>query len=832
MSSVLEASLTVGQAQKNNGIKNRKRRIFAAEKNALMIISVDSRSVTRPAETVFYALKGQNNDGHDYVAGLYSRGVRNFVLSEKRDEFALLDGASVRYVGDTLAALQADAGKHRMECSAEVTAITGSNGKTIVKEWIAQLTGDDVPVCRSPRSYNSQVGVPLSLLEISGDCRYALIEAGMSRRGEMEKLHRIIAPDLGIFTHLGDAHGENFSSQEEKMLEKSRLFRGCRAVICREGYAADVISGQCGPETRMYLWGVSENADIRVMGCSVTDSGRDVDLAVRCSSGQCDTGRIHVPFADEASFENCMNAVAFMLYHGYSLDVISGRVPDLQPVAMRMEIREGTGGSTLIKDYYNSDPASFALALDALAVQDNSRPKAVILSDFVDVGGKAQAIYEGVAAQLKKAGVTRFVGVGPCLSEYRDLFDLPQTRFYDTTEAFLAGEKRCDYRNMGILIKGARKYRFEYIGGFLAKQSHTTVLEADLDALAHNFNLLRNRVPKGTALAVMVKAFSYGSGAGEVAAQLQYSGASYMMVAYADEGVALRMKGITVPIGVMNPEPEAFDQMIEFSLEPEIYSLQLLKDFEAVLSRDGIEGYPVHLKLNTGMNRSGLDMGDIPGLLEFLRGRKTVMIRSMFSHLAAADDPSEDAFTLGQISLFEKMTGMIQPHFPYRILRHILNSAGIERFPQYAFDMVRMGIGLYGIGSVPGLVPVSSFKTHIASVRTITPDQTVGYGRKGRVDRVSRIAVIPVGYADGLDRHLSCGRGSMLVRGKRVPIIGNICMDACMLDVTGTGAEVGDEVEIFGRNVPVTELSDILGTIPYEVLTSVSRRVKRVYFKE
>ena len=354
-----------------------------------------------------------------------------------------------------------------------------------------------------------------------------------------------------------------------------------------------------------------------------------------------------------------------------------------------------------------------------------------------------------------------FIGVGPCLSAHRSMFGaLPQKRFYVSTEEFLANERRDDFRDVDILIKGARKFRFEYIGSFLARQSHTTVLEVDLDALSRNFNLLRNRVPRGTRLAVMVKAFSYGSGAGEIAAQLQYCGADYLMVAYADEGVELRSKGITVPIAVMNPEPEAFDQMIEFSLEPEIYSLALLRDFEAVLARGGVENYPVHLKLNTGMNRSGLDKKDIPELLRFMEGRRTVMLRSMFSHLAAADDPAEDEFTLGQIRLFGEMTGMVQPHFPYRILRHILNSAGIERFPQYAFDMVRLGIGLYGIGPLPGLEPVSSFKTHIASIRRITPEQTVGYGRKGRVSRPSDVAVIPVGYADGLDRHLSCGVGS------------------------------------------------------------------------
>lgn len=792
-----------------------------------MIISVDSRSVTRPEETVFYAIKGQNNDGHDYVTGLYSRGVRHFVLSERRPGFENLKDASLRYVEDTLRALQEDAAEYRNGCRAEVTAITGSNGKTVVKEWIAQLIGEDVPVSRSPRSYNSQVGVPLSVLEIAPECRIALIEAGMSRPGEMARLQRIIRPDIGVFTHLGDAHGENFPSLEAKMREKAVLFKGARTVVCREGYAADIIAQECGPSVRLFLWGESQKADVRVTGNTVSASGRDV--RVRASG---DEGQLHIPFADEASFENCMTAVSFMLLHGYTLGQLAPKVADLQPVAMRMEIREGVNGCTLIKDYYNSDPASFALALGVLAVQDNARPKAVILSDFVDVDGGDGNVYKEVASQLRKAGITRFVGIGPCLCRYRHLFDLPQTRFYDSTEGFLAGERREDYRDMGILIKGARKFRFEYIGGFLSRQSHTTVLEVDLDALAGNFNLLRNQVPRGTRLAVMVKAFSYGSGAGEVASQLQYSGADYLMVAYADEGVELRSRGISVPIAVMNPEPEAFDQMVEFSLEPEIYSLQLLRDFETVLARSGIEDYPVHLKLNTGMNRSGLDEADIPELLHFMEGRRTVMLRSMFSHLAAADDPAEDEFTLGQIALFGRMTGMVQPHFPYKILRHILNSAGIERFPQYAFDMVRMGIGLYGVGSLPGLQPVSSFKTHIASIRRITPDQTVGYGRKGRVCRVSDIAVIPVGYADGLDRHLSCGVGEMMVRGQRVPVIGNICMDACMLDVTGTGAKVGDEVEIFGHNIPVTEISDKLGTIPYEVLTSVSRRVRRVYFKE
>ena len=801
-----------------------------------MIVSVDSRTVTRPEETVFYALKGQNNDGHDYVGSLYERGVRHFVLSEHRPDYDSLEDAAIQYVDDTLEALQSAAARHRRRNlpHTEVTAITGSNGKTVVKEWIAQLIGEDVPVSRSPRSYNSQVGVPLSLLEITPDCRIALIEAGMSRPGEMARLHRIIRPDIGVFTHLGEAHGENFPSVEEKMREKALLFKGCRTVICREGEAASIIRGQCGPQTRLYLWGESPEADVRVLGNTLSFSGRDVELEYgRRGGSTVEHGSIHIPFADDASYENCMTALSFMLCHGYELRQLAPRIADLQPVAMRMEIREGVEGSTLIKDYYNSDPASFAIALGTLSHQDSTRPKVVILSDFVDVGVRAEQLYRQVAQMLEKSGVRLFIGVGPCLSALRGLFDrIPQKRFYGSTEDFLANERRDDFRDMDILIKGARKFRFEYIGSFLARQSHTTVLEVDLDALSRNFNLFRNRVPRGTRLAVMVKAFSYGSGAGEIAAQLQYCGADYLMVAYADEGVELRSKGITVPIAVMNPEPEAFDQMIEFSLEPEIYSLRLLRDFEAVLARGGVENYPVHLKLNTGMNRSGLDKRDIPELLDFMKGRRTLMLRSMFSHLAAADDPAEDEFTLGQIRLFGEMTEMVRPHFPYKIIRHILNSAGIERFPQYAFDMVRLGIGLYGVGPLPGLEPVSSFKTHIASIRRITPEQTVGYGRKGRVTRDSDIAVIPVGYADGLDRHLSCGVGEMMVRGQRVPVIGNICMDACMLDVTGTGARVGDEVEIFGHDIPVTEISDKLGTIPYEVLTSISRRVKRIYFKE
>ncbi len=816
-----------------------------------MLYAIDSRNISRPEQTLFFALVGANNNGHDYVCELYERGVRHFVVSERRKEFESLKEAEFRYVDNTLKALQNDAANYRSTLGdTEVVAITGSNGKTIVKEWISQLAGPEAGLYRSPRSYNSQVGVPLSLLSIpEKDCNIALIEAGMSRPGEMKRIGEMIRPNIGIFTHLGDAHSENFPSLEAKLREKAILFESCGTIITHENEYSSLLKDILGNNIEFFTWGESgcTNAQVQVLESTIHDNSRKVKI-LSTANGMWTRFEMTIPFADEASFENCMTAVTYLLYKGVSSDVIAVRTAELQPVAMRMEIREGINGCTLIKDYYNSDPASFALALATLKSYNIDAPsesartiqrRAVVLSDFIDVDNSGNGLYTQVAEQLSTAGVSLFIGIGPRLYKHRGLFTgIRETRFYEDTAAFLAHERRSTFYDMILLIKGARKFHFEDIGAFLSKQSHTTVLEVDLDALAHNFHTYRRQVPKGTRMAVMVKAFSYGAGAGEIAAQLQYCGADYLMVAYTDEGVELRRKGITAPIGVMNPEPESLPQIIEYSLEPEIYSLDMLHKFEAEVSRLGVENYPIHIKLNTGMNRSGLDMKDLAGLLEFLSGRRTLVIRSVFSHLAAADDPKEDDFTLEQIMKFEQMSGIIQSGVDYPVLRHILNSAGIERFRQFAFDMVRLGIGVYGIGGLEGLKPVSSFKTHIASIRDVAPGQTVGYGRHGRITAPSRIAVIPVGYADGLDRHLSRGVGQMYIRckesgtGHRVLIIGNICMDATMLDITGIPATVGDEVEIFGQNIPVTELARKIDTIPYEILTSIAPRVKRVYYKE
>lgn len=788
--------------------------------------SIDSRSVMNPEHTLFFALKGKNHDGHDYIAPLYDSGVRAFVVSEWRKEFEALAEANFIVVADVLAALQALAAAHRSRSKALVVGITGSNGKTITKEWLYQLLAEDHSVYRSPRSYNSQVGVPLSLLGIDNQAELAIIEAGISQPGEMERLEAMILPSIGIFTHLGEAHGENFPSKEEKLKEKIKLFSSCKWVICKGDALPEFITRHLHNDCEFFTWSDKPNGNVIVKRTTVEQNSRHVELEFKG-----DTFPLTIPFPDEASFENCMNAVCGALFLGVEPNKIAQRVARLSAIAMRLEIKEGVHNCLLVNDYYNSDPGSFQLALHMLAMQDRPRKKTVILSDFMDQGRHSDNLYPHIAEMLRQTGVGQFIGIGERLSANRRFFP-PDSRFYQNTEQFLRQEERDNFRNQVILIKGARAFQFEYIAGFLQKQSHNTILEVDLDAMIHNLNYFRSLTD--AHIAVMVKAFSYGSGSKEIASLLQYQGVDYLMVAFADEGIELRAAGITTPIAVMNPEREAFDNMIMFNLEPEIYALDILQDFDKALDKHGVKHFPVHIKLNTGMNRSGFDESDIPSLLDFFQsGERSVHIRSLFSHLAGSDESVHDDFTLAQIHLFERMTARIQSAFDYKIWRHILNSAGIERFPEYHFDMVRLGIGLHGISATHApLLPVSSFKTHIMSIRNVPEGQSIGYGRKSFTLRPSRIAVIPVGYADGLNRHLSNRIGEVLVRGKRAPIIGNICMDTCMIDVTDIDAKIGDEVEIFGRHIPVTELAEKLDTIPYEILTGVSQRVKRIYYKE
>lgn len=793
--------------------------------------SVDSRTISSYDTTVFVAISGTNHNGHDYVSKLYALGVKAFIVDEWREEFESMSGATIWCVENSVEALQRVAADYRALMVDKIVAVTGSNGKTIVKEWLyqmyASLPNGTMSLFRSPRSYNSQIGVPLSIMSIPKYTDFSIIEAGISMPGEMSRLAEIIKPNYGIFTNIGDAHSENFESDEQKLFEKLQLFRGSDFVVCREGVISDTLAQQFG--FALVTWGVGVQCGVRVVDKVTIANGIDVEIEYRAQRYS-----LRIPFADEASFENIMNVVVFMLQMGVPVADVLASVAMLQPVAMRMEIKEGVNGSVLIHDYYNSDPKSFKLALQSLQLQDNNRGRVVILSDFVDVARSDQELYVQIAHALREANVEMFIGIGESMMQYGHLFRSMECRFYRSTSDFLKVIDVADFSNKVVLLKGARKYKFEYIAVKLQKQAHKTVLEVDLDAMRRNLNHFRELVPAETKMAVMVKAFTYGCGGTEIASMLQYQGVDYLMVAFADEGIELRAAGITAHIAVMNPEAEAFDKMVEFGLEPEIFSMDMLQEFNDVVVRHGAQSYPVHIKLNTGMNRSGFDEESIGGLLDFFTTKRGVKIRSVFSHLAGADEECHDTFTELQVERFDAMSRTITDRFEHKILRHILNSAGIERFPQYHFDMVRLGIGLHGISAANAkLEPAATFKTHIAAIRNVVKTETVGYGRRGVLDRDSRVAVILVGYADGLDRHLSRGVGEMYVKGHRVPILGNICMDACMLDVTDyPEIQVGDEVEVFGKNIPLTELSDKLGTIPYEIITGISRRVKRLFIKE
>lgn len=804
-------------------------RIYGGVDRNVETLYVDSRLVVEAERGLFFAITGVNHNGHDYVEQLYALGCRSFVVEEWRESFKSMAGATFWKVSSALEALQCVAAYHRENIGAMVVAVTGSNGKTIVKEWLYQTLRGVKYLFRSPRSYNSQVGVPLSVGAIPVNAEFAVIEAGISAPGSMERLERIIKPDLGIFTNIGDAHSENFASKEQKLREKLKLFKGCRKLYFRHGIIPNDIMGDELPGVVPVCWGEGAECNVVVISKAVVGGRREIE--VKYGEG---IFTFSIPFIDEASFENIMNVVTFMIDMGVAPDYIVKSVADIQPVATRMEIKEGINSSILIQDYYNSDPESFRLALERLAQQDKSKRRVVILSDFVDIANDTIELYKSINMQMQSVGVTLFIGVGENLATYRDLFDISECRFYRRSEEFMKLENFDLFSNMAILLKGARKFRFEYIAARLQKQGHMTLLEVDLDAMMRNLNHFKTLVPPETKFAVMVKAFTYGCGGAEIASMLQYQGVDYLMVAFADEGIELRAAGITAHIAVMNPEIENFDKMIEFGLEPEIFSMELLQEFERALLRHGVQRYPIHLKLNTGMNRSGFDENEIDELLSFFDSGRNVIVSSVFTHLAGADEACHDTFTLKQIERFERMSSRICARFSHKVLRHVLNSAGIERFPQYHYDMVRLGIGIHGVSACGAVLePVATFKTHISAIREVKSSETVGYGRKGELKRDSRIAVILVGYADGLDRHLSRGVGEVYVRGHRVPIVGNICMDASMLDITDfPDIEVGDEVEIFGRHISITGIADKLGTIPYEIITGISRRVRRLFFKE
>lgn len=794
----------------------------------------DSRSLSMPEETLFFALVTKRGDGHRYIADLYGRGVRLFVVSARptADELERMPQAAFLLVDDTLAALQQLGREHRAQYQIPVVGITGSNGKTVVKEWLAQLLAPDKRVARSPRSYNSQVGVPLSVWQIDEATDIALIEAGISRMGEMKRLRRIINPTIGLLTNLGGAHQENFVSELDKCREKLELCRDCEVIIYNNDDPLIAQAVELSVQTAREIAWSRQNSDKPLYIASVAKGENSTTIRYNYLGLP---GEYTIPFTDEASVENSIHCLAVCLYLVIPMEEIARRMALLEPVAMRLEVKEGKNGCTLINDSYNSDLASLDIALDFMArrPEREGRQRVLILSDLLQTGKPSRSLYRKVATLAESRGVDRIIGIGPEISASASRFNT-QASFYETTEEFLQSDELRTLRRSLVLVKGSRSFGFDRIADWLTLKVHETTLEIDLDAMVANLNHYRSMMQPTVKTVCMVKAFAYGAGFYEIAKTLQDHRVDYLAVAVADEGEQLRKAGITANILVMNPEMTAFKTLFDNHLEPEIYSFALLDAMIHACEHEGYVNYPVHIKIDTGMSRLGFAPDEMPKLIERLNRQKAVIPRSVFSHLAGSDSTGLDTFTHLQAARFQQAADTLQAAFPHKILRHLCNSAGIERFPEYHHDMVRLGLGLYGISPVGDrlLHPISTLKSTILQIHEVPESETVGYSRRGQLTRPSRIASLPIGYADGLNRRLGNGRGYCIVNGRPAPYVGNICMDVCMIDVTDIPCHEGDSVEIFGPNLPVTQLAQWLDTIPYEVLTGISTRVRRIYMVE
>jgi len=801
------------------------------------ILLTDSRSISDPADSLFFALKTAHNDGHRYILDLYEKGVRRFLVQHDFLGMDAISDATCYWVDDTLLALQEVAAYHRKQYNIPVIGITGSNGKTIVKEWLYQLLHDELSIVRSPRSYNSQTGVPLSVWQLNKETELGIFEAGISLPGEMERLQSIILPTIGIFTTLGEAHQENFYSREEKCLEKLRLFETSDVIIYNEDQAlVKYCTEQKGWQDKTFSWS-QKNTQANLYITTIDKNIDHTTISFRpprgCVVEETDC-TIRIPFTDDASIEDAIHCLASVFYlYPYFNDL--GRFAKLDPVAMRLDVSRGIHNNTLINDTYNSDVNSLSIALDFLSRRsaDKQLKRVLILSDILQSGMVPAAFYRKVAELVTQKEVQHIIGIGPNLMSHSNLFSM-EKEFYPSTDSYLESGRWRALKDSIILIKGSRKSRFERISEQLEEKVHQTVLEVDLDAVIHNLKYFRSKLKSSTKVICMVKAFGYGVGSYELAKTLQERGADYLAVALADEGAELRREGITMPIMIMNPEEHAFNTLFEYNLEPEIYNMNMLEAIIRETERRGILDYPIHIKLDTGMNRLGFNDNDIPLIARLLESRTGIEVKSVFSHLAGSDSSLFDDFTHQQINLFKEEAAALDKLLGYKTMHHILNSAGIERFPQAQFDMVRLGIGLYGISVLDpkALLPVATLKTRILQIREVKQGETIGYSRNGILAKNSVIACLPIGYADGLDRRLGNGVGEVIINGNKCPTVGNICMDICMVDVTGIEAAEGDEAIIFGEEIGITDLAGQLGTIPYEILTSISPRVKRIYYKE
>ena len=808
----------------------------AANDREVEYLLIDSRKIVFPRQSLFFAINGPRRNGHRFIGEVYESGIRNFVVSETIESDAF-PGACFLQVQDVVKALQQLAAYHRSRFKIPVIGITGSNGKTIVKEWLYQLLQQDYLIIRSPRSYNSQVGVPLSVWQMDDRHTLAIFEAGISTTGEMEALATIIQPTTGVFTNIAEAHREGFKDDREKALEKAKLFANVNTLVYSKDTVGSIIDlegadKQFFPTTAaFYSWGREDAATLRILKEDKQENHTLVTLQY-----QGENMVVRLPFTDRISIDNAITCYTVLLSMNYNAQLIAERLLQLAPVDMRMQLKKGINNSYVLNDSYSNDTASLDLALDYLQQQAGAQPTTLILSDILQSGLEEEVLYKGIAEKLLQRGVGRLIGIGQAISKYAARFQLPAS-FYPSTEAFLLQAGTQQFANEFILLKGARVFEFEKISHWLEQKVHQTKMEINLTAMVHNLKVYQAQLHSSTKLMAMVKAFSYGSGSAEVARVLQFHKVDYLAVAYADEGVELRKSGIRLPIMVMNVDEAGFDALINYDREPEIYSFPVYWAFHRYLLQQGLQQFPVHIKFNTGMNRLGFEVTEAGELAAFIKQQQTMAVKTVFSHLVASESAEHDGFTQNQVALFETACKQLQSGIGYHFIRHIANSAAIHRNPGYQFDMVRLGIGLYGVDNGAAdslsLEPVATLQSTIAQVRKVKAGETVGYGRKGKLNKDSLIATVRIGYADGFSRRLGNGAGNMLLKNKLVPVIGNVCMDMTMIDVTALpDTKEGDPVEIFGKYLPVQLVAEWAGTIPYEIMTGISQRVKRVYVQE
>ncbi|NBL63901.1 bifunctional UDP-N-acetylmuramoyl-tripeptide:D-alanyl-D-alanine ligase/alanine racemase [Flavobacterium sp. NST-5] len=787
-------------------------------------VSIDSRSLQNNSGTLFFALIGTNNDAHQFIESLINIGVKNFVVERIPENLQGI--ANFFVVKNSLKALQKFASFYRKLFHFPVIGVTGSNGKTIVKEWLNFLLSPEYNIIRSPKSYNSQIGVPLSVIAINEKHNLGIFEAGISTVNEMDTLEKIIQPTIGILTTVGSAHDEGFQNTSEKIKEKLLLFKNVEALIYRKN---DLVDGILDQKTKTFSWSdVDENADVFL---SKKIKPKETELQVRY---QQKIFSVHLPFQDEASIENAVSCLVTLLYLGYAEEVIAARVGKLYAVEMRLKVKNGINNTTLIDDSYSSDYQSLKIALDFLEQQKQHRKKTIILSDIFQSGLTTEALYDKVSNLIISNKIDRMIGVGTEISKYSDRFQNIKT--YLTTQDFLADFQNLHFENETILIKGARSFQFEKLMPFLEEKTHETVLEINLNAISHNLNYFKSKLKPNTKLMVMVKAFGYGSGGFEIANLLEYHKVDYLGVAFADEGISLRSSGIKMPIMVLNPENSSFQSIIEYNLEPEIYSTKGLQSFLQIANQRKLHHYPIHIKLDTGMHRLGFQEDDLPELINILKNTPSIKVQSILSHLATSDDLEHREFAEYQIRLFEKLSSLMIKSLAISPIRHILNTSGISNFAEAQYDMVRLGIGLYGVSNdtleTKYLENVGTLKSIISQIRTIAAGESVGYGRRFVAESSTKIATIPIGYADGIPRSWGNEIGFVMIRNQKATILGSICMDMLMVNVTDIDCVEGDTVVIFGDNPTVSFIADSLNTIPYEILTGVSQRVKRIFFRE